>query len=70
MALQRKYRALEAPPVIVVGAQDRYVDAQRHSARLAASIPGSELLLSSRAGHMVHHTDVRRVLQAIEIAAQ
>jgi pimeloyl-ACP methyl ester carboxylesterase len=70
MALRRRYALLERPPVIVAGAQDRYVDAQRHSARLAALIPGSELLLAPRAGHMVHHTDPRRVLQAIELAAQ
>jgi pimeloyl-ACP methyl ester carboxylesterase len=69
MALQRKYASLERPPVIVAGAQDRYVDAQSHSARLAARIAGSELLLSPRAGHMVHHSDPRRVLQAIERAA-
>jgi hypothetical protein len=27
-------------------------------------------MLSPRAGHMVHHTDPRRVLQAIEAAAR
>jgi pimeloyl-ACP methyl ester carboxylesterase len=70
IALGRKYRELEAPPVIVAGAQDRYIDAERHSARLAALVPGSELLLSPRAGHMVHHSDPRRVLQAIELAAR
>jgi pimeloyl-ACP methyl ester carboxylesterase len=56
--------------VIVAGEHDRYVDMARHSARLAALIPGSQLLVSPRAGHMVHHTDARRVLQAIEAAAQ
>ena len=70
ISLQRRLRELHAPPVIVAGAQDRYVDAERHSARLAALIPGSELLLSPRAGHMVHHSDPRRVLQAIEQAAR
>lgn len=70
MALQRRYGALERPPVIVAGTQDRYVDAERHSVRLAELIPGSELLLSPRAGHMVHHSDPRRVLQAIELAAR
>jgi pimeloyl-ACP methyl ester carboxylesterase len=69
MLLRRKYEELERPPVIVAGAQDRYVDAERHSARLASLMPGSELLLSPRAGHMVHHTDPRRVLQAVELVA-
>jgi pimeloyl-ACP methyl ester carboxylesterase len=67
--LQRKYAELAAPPIIVAGAHDRYVDHASHSLRLAAQIPGSEVLLSPRAGHMVHHTDPRRVLQAIEMAA-
>jgi pimeloyl-ACP methyl ester carboxylesterase len=69
MSLQKRYGSLERPPIIVAGAQDRYVDPEHHSARLAAMIPGSELLLSPRAGHMVHHSDPRRVLQAIEQAA-
>jgi pimeloyl-ACP methyl ester carboxylesterase len=68
--LQRKYSEIAAPTVIVAGAQDRYVDPQRHSARLSTLIPGSELMLSPRAGHMVHHVDPRRVLQAIEAAAR
>lgn len=68
-ALQRRYRTLAKPPVIVAGSQDRYVSPRRHSERLAAEIPGAELLLSPRSGHMVHHTDPRRVFQAIELAA-
>lgn len=70
LALRRRYGALTPAPVVVAGAQDRYVDAERHSVTLAHAVPGSELLLSPRAGHMVHHTDPRRVLQAIELAAR
>jgi pimeloyl-ACP methyl ester carboxylesterase len=68
--LQRLYSALEVPALVVAGAQDRYVDTQRHSAELARRLPRGELLLSPRAGHMVHHVDPRRVLQAIEAAAR
>lgn len=68
-ALSRRYRALGLAPIVVAGAQDRYADPRRHSGRLAATIPGAELVLSPRAGHMVHHTDPRRVFQAIEAAA-
>jgi pimeloyl-ACP methyl ester carboxylesterase len=68
--LQRLYSALEVPAFVVAGAQDRYVDTQRHSVELARRVPRSELLLSPRAGHMVHHVDPRRVLQAIETAAR
>ena len=70
LALRRRYGTLDAAPVVVAGAQDRYVDPERHSVRLAHAMPGSQLLLSPRAGHMVHHTDPRRVLQAIELAAR
>jgi hypothetical protein len=70
LALKRKYGALQTPAVILAGAQDRYVDHRRHSAALHALVPGSELLLSTRAGHMVHHVDPRRALQAIEAAAR
>lgn len=68
--LQRRYAELQTPAVIVAGAQDRYVDHRRHSVALHAMVPGSELLLSPRAGHMVHHVDPRRTLQAIEAAAR
>jgi pimeloyl-ACP methyl ester carboxylesterase len=70
MRLQRLYRSLEVPAVIVAGAQDRYVDPARHSVELARRVPRSELVLSPRAGHMVHHVDPRRVLHAIEVAAR
>jgi pimeloyl-ACP methyl ester carboxylesterase len=70
MALQRRYTEIAVPTVIVAGTQDRYVDHERHSVKLSTMIPGSELLLSARAGHMVHHADPRRVLQALEAAAR
>jgi pimeloyl-ACP methyl ester carboxylesterase len=70
MRLQRLYHALEVPAVIVAGAQDRYVNHQRHSVELARRLPHSDLLLSPRAGHMVHHVDPRRVLHAVESVAR
>jgi pimeloyl-ACP methyl ester carboxylesterase len=70
LRLQRLYRALEVPALIVAGAQDRYVDHARHSVELARRLPRSELVLSPRAGHMVHHVDPRRVLNAVEMAAR
>lgn len=68
MVLSRRYAELEIAPMIVAGTRDRYVDHRAHSLRLSAALPRSELLLSPRAGHMVHHTDPRRVLQAIHAA--
>jgi pimeloyl-ACP methyl ester carboxylesterase len=68
--MQHLYGAIEVPTVIVGGAQDRYVDNARHSVELSKHIPGAELLVSPRAGHMIHHVDPRRVLQAVEAAAR
>jgi pimeloyl-ACP methyl ester carboxylesterase len=70
MRLQRLYRSLEVPAVIVAGAHDRYVSHTRHSVELARRVPHSVLVLSPRAGHMVHHVDPRRVLHAVEAAAR
>lgn len=69
-SLQRRYGALDVPAVIVAGAQDRYLDPSRHSLELARRIAHRELVVSPRAGHMVHHVDPRRVLHAIEAAAR
>jgi pimeloyl-ACP methyl ester carboxylesterase len=68
LALRRRYAGLEIAPVIVAGARDRYVDPQSHSLRLARAVPRAELIVAGRAGHMVHHTDPRRVLQAVHAA--
>jgi pimeloyl-ACP methyl ester carboxylesterase len=73
LRMQRHYGALGAldvPAVIVAGAQDRYVDPSRHSAELARRIAPRELVISPRAGHMVHHVDPRRVMHALEVAAR
>ena len=68
--MQRRYGALDVPAVIVAGAQDRYVDCSRHSFELARRMEPRELVVSPRAGHMVHHVDPHRVLHAIEVAAR
>jgi pimeloyl-ACP methyl ester carboxylesterase len=67
-ALAPLYPKLEISPVIAVGALDRYVDPRAHSLRLAQVVPRRELVVSPRAGHMLHHSDPRRVLQAIEMS--
>ena len=69
LRLQRLYSALEVPAIVVAGAQDHYVDHLRHSVALSRRIPRGDLMLLPRAGHMVHHVEPRRVLQAIEAAA-
>lgn len=64
--MQRHYRSLRVPTVIVAGKDDRYVSTDAHSARLHRDIAASELVLVPGAGHMVHHTAAGRVMQALE----
>lgn len=68
LALRKRYAGLEIAPVIVAGARDRYIDHQSHSLRLARAVPRAEVILAPRSGHMVHHSDPRRVLQAVQAA--
>jgi pimeloyl-ACP methyl ester carboxylesterase len=65
--LARRYKELTLPVVIVAGEKDRYVS-KRHSERLHRLLPNSELVVAPGAGHMVHHLDLRRVMNALERA--
>ena len=58
------------PVVIMAGADDRHVTVRRHSERLHHELPQSELILVPGVGHMIHHIEPRRVLQAIDTAAR
>ena len=67
-ALQHRYRELAMPLTLVAGAGDRVVDPD-NSRRLHAEMPGSRLVIVPEAGHMVHHTAMEVVLEAIEANA-
>jgi len=69
VATMRRYRDLTLPVVLVAGTRDKYVGTRAHTARLARLLPNRKLLLSAKAGHMVHHADVPLVLQAVDAAA-
>lgn len=68
VALARRYRELTLPVMLVAGGADHYVRA-KHSERLDAMLPNSRLVISPRAGHMIHHVDLPAVLSAIDAAA-
>jgi pimeloyl-ACP methyl ester carboxylesterase len=68
VALLRRYRDLTLPVVLVAGEADKYVRA-KHSRRLHGMLPNSRLIMSPEAGHMIHHTDLGRVMTAIDAAA-
>jgi pimeloyl-ACP methyl ester carboxylesterase len=64
-ALRRRYASLRTPVVVVAGASDRIVDAERHSARLSRET-AAPLLLLPAVGHMAHHAAPEAILQAVD----
>ncbi|MBV8091347.1 MAG: alpha/beta hydrolase [Alphaproteobacteria bacterium] len=68
-ALATRYAELEMPVVLIAGRDDQIVDFGRHADRLHASLPQSELITVSGAGHMIHHTAPEQVIAAVGLAA-
>ena len=68
--LRRHYRELRMPVVIMAGADDRFVHANRHSVPLHDELPRSDLRLVPGAGHMVHQIVPHEVSAAIDSAAK
>jgi pimeloyl-ACP methyl ester carboxylesterase len=68
--LRSRYRELKMPLTIMAGADDRFVSANRHSARLHDALPQSDLRLVEGAGHMVHHVMPHDVMAAVDSAAK
>jgi pimeloyl-ACP methyl ester carboxylesterase len=69
-SLRRHYRELTMPVVIMAGADDRHVNANRHSARLHDELPHSDLRLTPGVGHMAHHVVPHEVMAAIDSVAK
>jgi pimeloyl-ACP methyl ester carboxylesterase len=65
-----RYRELTLPVVLVAGRRDRYVSHSSHTLRLHRILPASRVMISPDAGHMVHHTDLRLILEAVEAAGR
>jgi pimeloyl-ACP methyl ester carboxylesterase len=68
LRLRRCYDELSMPTLIMAGSGDKIVF-KRNAERLQASIPGSVLRVVEGAGHMVHHSAPREVVQAIQQVA-
>ena len=64
-AMKGRYSGVRVPTVLVAGADDRYLSTEDHTGRLHREIAGSELVLVPGAGHMVHHFDAAKVMQAL-----
>ena len=56
------------PVAIVAGSGDKVVR-KRSAERLHAAIPGSVLQVVAGAGHMVHHSAPRQVVEAVRLIA-
>lgn len=64
--LSKRYNELTLPVTIIAGAGDRIVDPVKQSQRLHDALPQSTLSIVEGVGHMVHHTALASVLEAIE----
>ncbi|MGH1591121.1 alpha/beta fold hydrolase [Methylobacterium phyllosphaerae] len=64
--LQKHYRDLTLPVVIITGGDDQIADVDRQSKRLHSELPDSELVVVPGMGHMIQHLAPREVVAAIE----
>jgi pimeloyl-ACP methyl ester carboxylesterase len=67
--MQHHYHELVVPVVIIAGADDQIVTMRQQSERLHHELPGSELIVLPRVGHMAHHTAPDLVIEAVDRAA-
>jgi len=65
-AMQRRYRELSMPVVIMAGTEDRVVNHRKHAVRLHHNIAHSALRLIPGVGHMVHYAVPGQVVDEIE----
>lgn len=68
-ALARRYGELEMPVIVIAGKEDRIVDFARQSARLDNELKESVLISLEDSGHMIHHTEPVKVVEAVDWSA-
>jgi pimeloyl-ACP methyl ester carboxylesterase len=64
-ALQDRYRDLDLPAAILVGAQDRIITPERQSGRLAGELPERDIEVLQGLGHMIHYDAQHEIVAAI-----
>ena len=64
--LQKHYRELKLPVVIITGGDDQIADVGRQSERLHRELPGSEFIVVPGMGHMLHHLAPDQVIKAVD----
>lgn len=68
--LEKHYRDLTLPVVIIAGGDDQIADLDRQSKRLHSELPNSELVVVPGMGHMIQHLAPEGVIAAIDRAAE
>ena len=68
--LQKHYRDLRLPVVIIVGGADQIADVDRQSKRLHGELPDSHLIVVPGLGHMIQHLAPDAVIAAIDQASK
>jgi pimeloyl-ACP methyl ester carboxylesterase len=68
--LQKHYRELRLPVVIITGADDQIADVARQSERLHREVASSEFITVPGVGHMIHHLAPEAVIRAIDHASE
>jgi len=63
--LRRRYGELRIPIRIIAGAQDRVVDAERHSVRFHRDVGPTKLRVIPQVGHMIHYFAQDEVVEAV-----
>lgn len=69
-AVSRKYGQIEMPVTVVFGTADRMVDFAQDGQQLVESLPNARLVAVEGAGHKVHYTHPKIVIQAIRDAVE
>ena len=68
--LEKHYRDLKLPVVIIVGGDDQIADVDRQSKRLHNELPNSDLIVVPGMGHMIQHLAPTEVIAAIDRASE
>lgn len=67
--LAQRYHELQLPIIVMAGTDDMHVATALHSERLHDQLPNSRLVLVPNTGHMLHHVEPEKVIEAIHMAA-
>jgi pimeloyl-ACP methyl ester carboxylesterase len=65
-SLAKRYDAIRVPTTIIAGEDDRVIDPDKHSRRLASVMKEAELRMLPGVGHMVHFAAADEIAEAVD----